>query len=295
MNTSFQRLLGLAFAGQLLFACQKHRDEVPPATEQPATPQPGYFVMSATSHTSSPTGRTTQDRPAAFDLGVLKGSKEFLFMVDNGGDEPIFDITLSSDKEAFEVSPKRIQVLPGKSGTGIVPLISVGIIHGKQLNGRASAPILPKGHNQATIKLVGKTLSKKDTVEVTGEFVLSVEAKVVGLKLLSGGNEIVVSDRVTNEERVFLVSATPIVIVNSGNVALHPVIHYSEGVLPNPIVKVTNEFDIAPGETKDITHLYTMYNPLTYINFSDDGGVLATSISGRDPVNENPKIVLLRR
>ena len=102
-------------------------------------------------------------------------------MISNGGDEPIFDVTLANDNTPFEISPKTIKIISNKNQTAIMPPLTVGITHGQQLNGTDAAPVLTKGYNRATTKLSGKTLSNKDIVEVTGECSITVEANVFRL------------------------------------------------------------------------------------------------------------------
>jgi hypothetical protein len=185
MKRYFLCLAALSGSGQLFVACQQQNQVVEPASTA------GYFVVSATSDGSLPGGRTGQGAAGSkFGLGDLKASREVLFVLVNGGEGAIFDVTLTSDKGPFEVSPKRIQSLPGKGSTGIVPLIKVGILHGRQLNGTGLAAALPAGLNESTLKLKGKTIANKDTVEVSGEFTVTVQAKVAGLKVLRNGVEL---------------------------------------------------------------------------------------------------------
>ncbi len=175
MKKYFRCLVALCVSGPLFVACQNRNEEVKPDAA-------GYFVVTATGEGASPGGRTAQGTSGTkFDFGDLKASREFLFTLANGGERAIFDVTLASSEDAFEVSPKRIQSLPGKGSTGIVPLIKVDVLHGKQLNGTGFVPALPAGLNESTIRLKGKTIANNDTVEVTGEFTVTVRAKVAGL------------------------------------------------------------------------------------------------------------------
>ncbi len=281
MKTYFRCFVALVLSGQLFMACQQQSQEVKPAAAA------GYFVVSATSDGSLPGGRTGQGAAGTtFDLGDLKASREFLFMLANGGEEAIFDVTLTSDQGPFEVSPKRIQSLPGKGNTGIIPLIKVGILHGKQLNGTGLAPALAAGLNQATIQLKGKTIANKDTIEVSGQFTLTVQAKVAGLKVYRDGVEVTYSGRVTWPEQLNF--GAPLsgkyTVVNTGNVALRPEVYYNVAVpgqmSPN---KIGDVFDLLPGQTREITNLMNPNGDYgTYIVFSDTGAVLVTPMSTRN-------------
>jgi hypothetical protein len=280
MKRYLRLFVALSLLGPLFVACQQQKEEVKPAAT------PGAFVVSATSEGASSGGRTAQGASGTeFELGDLKASRAFLFMLANGGDEAIFDVTITSDKPAFEVTPQRIRSLPGKGSTGIVPLIQVGIIHGKLLNGNGLAPVLQPGVNEATIKLKGKTIANNDTVEVLGEFTVSVVAKVAGLKVFRNGVQVTYSGAVTLPElRHF--AAPPggkYTLVNTGNVTLRPeVFHYVEVPGVRDPEKVGETFELLPGQTKDITSLVDPRGWGTLIEFFDTGAALVTPISTRN-------------
>ncbi len=274
-------MLGLSLVSQVFFSCKKDEEKVtPPSSES------GYFVVSSMSmsQASAPNGRiATVPSTTEFDLGSLRASKEYLFTITNGGAMPIFDVILTSNNAPFEITPKTIKTVPGKNQTGIMPLLTVGITHGRQLNGTAKAPVLAMGQNTATIKLRGKTISNQDTIEVTGEFKVLVDAKVFGVKFLSGGQT-----PTQNEFLAYKVSPSKgVTIVNTGNIKIHPRFEYGEyiwEVTGYKYIKTVNEFDLEPGEEKDITNFLapikyegenTSYND-TYVHINDEGVVVAT-------------------
>ena len=260
-------LLSIGLCGPLFFACQKHQDEVIPAKEEPPTSggetpasTPGYFVISSIERTTAAGGRTTAGEAVRFDLGTLKASKEFLFMIANGGDEPIFEVALTTDKPAFEIFPAKIQLVPGRKGSAIIPLLTVGVTHGVNLNGIGSALTLPKGDNTAIITMKGKTLSGKDTVAIEGKFTVAVHAKVVDAKLLAGESEVVPVKTSWGSTQWPVELAKTVKLVNTGNVTIQATISYGKyqvlpGGHPGTYTPVKNEIELQPGETRDITSL----------------------------------------
>jgi hypothetical protein len=214
-------------------------------------------------------------------------------MISNGGDEPIFDVTLTSDNTPFEISPKTIKSISGKNQTAVMPLLTVGITHGRQLNGTAAAPVLNKGYNKATIRLSGKTISNKDTVEITGEFSVTIEAKVFSVTFFNGNQEPAFDEQLTYNVSV----SKGVKMVNTGNVTIHSTLSYDGykdvyGV-GTYWVEIKNEFDLEPGQEKDITNMIAPVKygldgskiyPHTWVLINDEGVAKATpGISSMDP------------
>jgi hypothetical protein len=242
-------LLSIGLCSPLFVACQKHKDEATPTGG--GVNAAGYFVISSVERTSAPSGRTAAGEAVRFDLGTLKASKEFLFMVANGGDEAIFDVTLTTDKLAFEIFPGKIQLVPGRKGSAIIPLLTVGITHGVNLNGIGNALTLPKGENTATITMRGKTLSGKDTVAVEGTFIVAVDAKVVDAQILSGESVVVPVKNSWGTTQWFVEPARTVKLVNTGNVTIQATISYVKdealpyggGYMPGRRIGVKNEIE----------------------------------------------------
>lgn len=113
----------------ILSSCNKNYEEV---NEK----KPGYFVLAELNNNKSSTLESSKSISASnFDFGDLKASKEFFFLLVNGGDEPIFNITLSTDNSQFDVNPSQLDELAGGTiinnaeSTGIVPILTFGIKH----------------------------------------------------------------------------------------------------------------------------------------------------------------------
>jgi len=154
---------------------------------------PAYFTL-AQIKTSNPNGRTSSinETSTEFNLGDIKASKEFYFLLGNGGDNSIFNVKLETSNPMFTISPQKISVLEGRNSTNnsIIPLVSLGVLHGLQLNGVGYTELLPMGENQVTLSISGKVIENGDSVEVTSTFDLTVNAKQMDIKLYSNDLEI---------------------------------------------------------------------------------------------------------
>jgi hypothetical protein len=197
--------------------------------------EPGFFVLTGlkTSVKSAYSESQLKSAQTDFDLGDLKASMTHSFILVNGGDQPIFNIVLNTDNPAFTISPDAISLLEGNarfentSGSGFIPLISLGIIHGTHINGFGFTDLLPKGMNTSLLTITGKTLDGNDTIDISSEFEFSVNAKVMDIKLYANNSEI---DLTRNYEgssttlgglgfmRLYNVNTDSLEIENTGNV-----------------------------------------------------------------------------
>lgn len=151
----------------------------------------GYFTLSQLKSPSNGRISSSNDVAADFDLGDLKASREFYFILNNGGENPITDITLETNDTRFLISPQNIGTLPSASSSGaIIPLISLGVIHGVQLNGVGFTDVLEMGDNSSVLTITGKTTLNGEPIDLKSEFVFSVNAKKIDIILSENGNEI---------------------------------------------------------------------------------------------------------
>lgn len=155
--------------------------------------EPSYFTLSQI-QSSSPNGRTSSvsEISTEFNLGDIKASKEFYFLLGNGGDKSIFNIKLETSNPMFTISPQKISVLEGRNSTNnsLMPLLSLGVLHGLQLNGVGYTGLLPMGKNQIILSITGKILENGDSVEVSATFDMIVSAKQMDITLYSNNVEI---------------------------------------------------------------------------------------------------------
>ena len=159
---------------------------------------PGYFVLTVLKNSlkSAYSESQLKSAPTDFDLGDLKASITHSFILVNGGDQPIFDIVLNTDNPSFTISPGAISLLEGNarfdntSGSGFIPLISLGIIHGTHINGVGFTDLLSKGINTSLLTITGKTIDGNDTIEISSDFEFTVNARVMDIKLYVNNSEI---------------------------------------------------------------------------------------------------------
>ncbi|MFC2113479.1 hypothetical protein ACFLTA_09450 [Bacteroidota bacterium] len=243
--------------------------------------QPGYFILSELRQEnfvkSSPeSGLKSSD--ADFFLGNLKASREFYFLLTNGGDQPIFNIKLQTGDDAFIISPDRIEILQGKTTADnsenpmVIPLLTVGILHGLQLNGTGYTDLLEMGSNSSYIQITGKTIDNGDTIAVANEFTLEVDASIMDIDISSEGIErdLTKWDGAVSSNlgglgfvRYYKVSENQIEIKNTGNVSIK--VYYGE----DDKTIHSNSFILEPGKTKPID----INNSLIFIKLDSDGTI----------------------
>jgi hypothetical protein len=161
------------------------------------TSQPGYFVLTELrNNLESYNYNKLKSLKTGFELGDIKASKEFFFLLTNGGDQPIFDIQLVTDNEQFIITPKKIDKLEGsrtnnyEENAGFIPIITLGINHGTQINGVGYTDLLPMNINTSLLTISGKTIKNNDTITISSEFDFSVDVKIMDIKLYVQNNEI---------------------------------------------------------------------------------------------------------
>jgi hypothetical protein len=153
--------------------------------------RPGYFVLSEVQKDNP--GSRLKSGEADFFLGNLKASREFYFLLSNGGDTPIFNINLQTGDDAFIISPDYIETLPGKiirdaADPAIIPLLTLGIIHGTQLYGIGFTDLLEMGSKSSKIQISGKTIDGQDTIPLEEEFFIEVFAQLMDIEISYSGN-----------------------------------------------------------------------------------------------------------
>lgn len=221
--------------------------------------EPGYFKVSQV-QTSSSNGRektSVQTGPSTtFDLGAIRTSREFYFLLENGGDSPIVDIELSVDNAAVSVSPRKITTLANSETSNVIPLINIGFTHGSRLNGVGNTSVLPKGTNSTILTITGKTLVNGDTTALQTQIALSVLAELMDIQLLNGQIEIPLplTGDFGDGAPIRGTSASTVSLVNSGNVDI--LVH---------IDRRTYSVNDPPGYPKDLVMTPGQIEILTFI------------------------------
>ncbi|WP_299457326.1 hypothetical protein [uncultured Microscilla sp.] len=180
-----------------IVACKK-KDEVTPTT-------PGKFGLTQM-HTNQRVHKQVVDgvtyvpyqsaknqrtsEVTNFDLGNLKASKSFYFILSNTGDRAITDVTIESNNPQFEIFPKTIDKLAGASENGIVPLLELGVIHGNRLNGVGFQSLLPMGDNTVEVTIKGKTQGENGEEAVELKAQVKLFAQVMDVEFYKNGEKI---------------------------------------------------------------------------------------------------------
>ncbi len=189
----------IVIAMQVLFISCNKEDDIPENKQDVIIEkkEPGYFVLTELKNSvkSSTIDSQVKSAQAGFDLGDLNASMQYSFILVNGGDQPVFDVHLVTDNPAFTISPGAISVLEGNtrmdgSGSGFIPLISLGIVHGTRINGFGFSDLLPMGTNTSVLTVTGKTIDGNDTIEINSDFEFTVNAKVMDIKLYANNSEV---------------------------------------------------------------------------------------------------------
>lgn len=245
-------LIGLTVA---ILSCNKKENVEPVNTGNPKTPEtpvkkvktPGKFGLTQMQTSqrirkqiidgityvpyekSAANQRTTNT--VNFDIGKLKASKSFYFILSNIGDTSLTNITIEANNPNVEVFPKSIDRLEPAGKTGIVPLLELGIVHGNRLNGVGFQSLLPMGDNTIELTIKGQTQGEKgeETVELKAD--IKLFAGVMDIELFQAGTAIDLkkidySTTLGAKESGlgfiigYKVNSNTIAIQNSGNVVL---------------------------------------------------------------------------
>ncbi len=167
---------------------------------------------------------------AYFNLGDIKGSTSFFFLLYNIGSRPITDVTLSISNSDFAVYPSRMDSLLPESEIGILPIIKLSAFHGTMLDGAGTRPLMPMGENKVTLEIRGKTKTRKhvDTLLVMkaemdlnallldAEFIASGEA--IDLSKSEGYNLGVPELGINGNVHFYMIPSCSLTIKNTGNV-----------------------------------------------------------------------------
>ncbi len=214
----------------------------------------GYFKLVPIQSSKNARELATSSESGSFNLGDLKASKEFYFLLQSTGGI-ISDITLETDNPNFSISPGSISEL--KQDGSIIPLITIGITHGIYLNGFGFTDILEMGEQSATLTIRGKTMVEGTLSEVESSFSFTVNAKVMDIKLATDNTEIDLTEVETTTSGVpnagglgavrgYTSQSGIIEIENTGNVTIqiraienfNGPMFFQESVVPGDVISI---------------------------------------------------------
>jgi hypothetical protein len=155
-----------------LAGCSKESPVQSGPTEKKLNPNdgPGGFGMSylkGLAKTREASKIRTGDN-VEFNLGNIKGSTAFYFLLYNVGNSPITNVTLTIADTMFSLYPANIDTLDPGTDLGILPIVKVNAFHGTSFDGVGLRPLMRQGVNSATLRIRGttKTPQGNDTTVV---------------------------------------------------------------------------------------------------------------------------------
>ena len=191
-HTAVSVRIGPFLAALLFMACRGHE------VTQPASRTPGRFLLIPLQGLSAralalagvPRAAPPALDPASgsgFDLGTIRNTTSFYFLLRNGGETSITNVTLSSSTGAFQVTPPSIDIIPPDAGASLLQIIKVTAVHGTAASGIGFTALMPAGSNTTTLSIQGTTRNGHDApTPVRLDANLSVMALLVDVSVLDG-------------------------------------------------------------------------------------------------------------
>jgi hypothetical protein len=209
----------------------------------------GIALMDGMQDNLGEMSQAVQVNDASFDLGDLRATADFFFLLYNTSDETITNVALTSDSAAFQVKPASMEALAPQNGVGVLPIVRVSAVHGLDVSGIGIDDLMPKGTNEADITVSGTSAEGEDSLVVH----LAVDAKVMDISLFNGGQEVdLLSHSGARSStkgglgfiRRYLNMTDPS-ITNTGNVSIN-VTYYrdDEDVIAQQVLEPGNSMDI---------------------------------------------------
>jgi hypothetical protein len=126
-----------------------------------------------------------------FNLGSIRGSTAFYFLLYNVGKSLITNVTLTVSDTSFSVYPAAMDTLIPGTDIGMLPVVKVNAIHGTPFDGVGYRSIMKQGANSAVLHIQGttKTSHGADTV-VALSAGLTLQALVMDFRFFGPGGDI---------------------------------------------------------------------------------------------------------
>lgn len=134
------------------FGC-RHND--PGTITEPVIQSSGKFSIQYANGLAKISAVQVSDT-AIFDLGDLRGTKNYYFILENTGQTPITNISITSSDSTIDVSPSSIIRLDPQGSNGIIPIIKVTVNHGTVIeNGVGIKPLQAMGSLVKSLHIEG--------------------------------------------------------------------------------------------------------------------------------------------
>ena len=201
-----------------------------------------------------------QNGDVSFNLGSIKASRDFYFLLQNQGSYPITGITLQTDNSDFSVQPASIDRLESGSQTSVIPIIRGSAHHGLALEGIGLIDLMPMGSNTTLLSIHGQTQDESANpldVDLTAD--LQVNALVMDIDIMDGQSPLDLyhppwrmyggpwANYVDNHRFYQIQNPDNIQISNTGNIDIELMIHqyYSGTVVLQQTVTAGNAIQLS--------------------------------------------------
>ncbi len=213
----------------------------------------GFTMLQGLGDSGTETQEFNLTTEVAFELGDLKSSQQFYFLLRNLGDAAITDIDLAASGPGYSVVPAHLDALaPVGGGDGdFLPVVRVSINHGTALNGIGFTDLLAAGAANGGLAITGSTTDAGGAAEDVGlDVTLTATAKVMEVSIDCGGQALDLASsegsHSSNLGGIGFVRSYPCepprTLTNTGNVPVG--VSYARGNLVDPIA-----LTVAPGDT----------------------------------------------
>jgi hypothetical protein len=199
MEVSMKSKCVCLLAGMFLIAgfvgCSKESPVQTQPTEKnlSSTQGPGGFGISYMKGLAKlrKTSKVQSGENVNFNLGSIKGSTAFYFLLYNVGKSLITNVTLTVSDSSFSVYPAAMDTLATGTDIGMLPVVKVNAIHGTSFDGVGYRSIMKQGANSAVVRIQGttKTSHGVDTV-VALSVGLNLQALVMDFKFYGPGGDV---------------------------------------------------------------------------------------------------------
>jgi hypothetical protein len=164
------------------------------------------------------------------DLGTVRNTSSFSFIISNAGNRPITGIALKNSNPMFEITSAPFDSLASGTAVQVSRIITITVIHGTNSSGIGLAPLLSMGSNYDTLLIDGSTEGVNGaSTPIEVRKVVKVFALLADVRLFDGTEEVDLTKPTGGEtgsgittEEIFGYTLTQQrgVLLNSGNVPL---------------------------------------------------------------------------
>jgi hypothetical protein len=170
--------------------CSRDMPVMPGENTTVVYPGPGKFSISRVQNLSKKSaGSLPQtDDHVGFDLGSVKASENYHFLLYNVGFSAVTNISIAFADSHFIAFPAHMDTLFPGIDIGLLPIVTVNAEHGTALTGVGYRPLLPKGNDTAVLRITGttRTQSGKDSTLIL-DAAMAVKALVMDIEIRDTG------------------------------------------------------------------------------------------------------------